>query len=65
MNFSRISKAIAGGFSGAFMAVAGTGGVAVTIPSGSPSWEHYVIAGVAGFVVGFGTVYFAPPNQPS
>lgn len=65
MDFSKISKAIAGGFAGAVTALGGTAGVAVSIPAGGPNWEQYVATGVVGFIVGFAGVYFAPPNKPA
>ena len=62
MNMSKISKAIAGGFTGLVTAVGGTGAVAVQIPASSPSWEQYALTAIVGFVVGFCGVYFAPAN---
>jgi hypothetical protein len=54
MNIQRISKAIAGGASSALTAL----GATYLIPD-HPWWPT-----LAGFALGFVSVFFAPPNMP-
>jgi len=65
MNFSKISKALAGGVTGAITALGGTGAVAVSLPANSPGWEQYLITAIVGFIVGFAGVWIAPADAPS
>lgn len=62
MDMSKISKAIAGGVTGAITALGGTGAVAVSLPANSPGWEQYLITAIVGFIVGFAGVWIAPAN---
>ena len=70
MDFSTISKAIAGGLSGA-VATAGTTGIvyfSVPATAGLPAWIYAglpIINAVIGFAIGFYGVYRAPANKPA
>lgn len=70
MNLSNISKAIAGGLSGAVATAGTTGVVYVAVPatSGLPAWVYAglpIVNALIGFIIGFVGVYQAPPNKPA
>lgn len=72
MDLAKISKAIAGGLSGAGIGGAGAAYTYISLPPAAqdvlPHWVPVAIPianMVIGFVVGFSVVYFAPANKPA
>ena len=70
MDLSKISKAVAGGISGAVATAGTTGVIYLNVPAtaGLPAWLYAglpIANAVIGFVIGFCGVYFAPANKPS
>jgi len=64
----KIAKAIAGGFAGALTGGGGTGIAIVQIPAGAHLPDAVgvwlpVVNAIAGFIIGFVGVYFAPANK--
>jgi hypothetical protein len=66
IDFQTISKAIAGGISGAVTATAGGGAIYFSLPAGTlPANQTTIVLivnAVIGFAVGFLAVYHAPQN---
>jgi hypothetical protein len=70
MDYANISKAIAGGITGAVAATGGAGVVYFSLPPGTnlPEWVYTavpVINALVGFAIGFLGVYHAPANKPA
>lgn len=72
MDFSKISKAIAGLFAGAGAAGGSAAYAYISLPASVqavlPSWvapDITIVNTIIGAIVGFAIVYFAPANKPS
>lgn len=72
MDFSKISKAIAGLFAGAGAAGGSAAYAYISLPANVqavlPSWvapDITIVNTIIGAIVGFALVYFAPANKPS
>lgn len=70
MDFAKISKAIAGGISGAIATTGTMAAIYIQLPPEAqthfPSLVYSVLPWIneaLGFIIGFSVVYFAPPNK--